>query len=59
MIVLDLGLFCHSKRLRIPGTEDMEKEYTDPWFHVRGACVGVLLGIIVSLLAGGMMYVLI
>lgn len=24
MLVLDWGVFCHSKKLRIPGTEDMD-----------------------------------
>lgn len=52
MIVLDWGLFCHSKKLRIPGTEDMEKEYKDYLFHVRGACIGSALGLVVALLAG-------
>ena len=27
MLVLDWGVFCHSKKLRIPGTEDMDAEY--------------------------------
>ena len=27
LVVLDWGIFCHSRKLRIPGTEDMEKEY--------------------------------
>ena len=36
LFVLDMGIFCHSKKLRIPGTEDMEKEYKDYSFHVKG-----------------------
>ena len=52
MIVLDWGIFCHSKKLRIPGTEDMEKEYTDYLFHAKGACIGVALGLVVAVLSG-------
>ena len=53
LVVLDWGIFCHSKRLRIPGTEDMEKEYKNRWFHLRGAIIGSILGLIVALLSGG------
>lgn len=52
MVVLDWGIFCHSKKLRIPGTEDMDKDYTDYLFHVKGAMKGVVLGIIVAILSG-------
>lgn len=56
LIVLDWGIFCHSKKLRIPGTEDMEKEYKDYMFHVRGACIGIALGLVVALLSGCIIY---
>ncbi len=36
LIVLDWGIFCHSKKLRISSTEDMEKEYKDYMFLVFG-----------------------
>ena len=52
LIVLDWGIFCHSKKLRIPGTEDMEKEYKDYAFHAKGACIGMALGLVVALLSG-------
>ena len=52
LVVLDWGIFCHSKKLRISGTEDMEKEYRDYMFHVKGACIGIVLGLIVALLSG-------
>ena len=52
MIVLDWGIFCHSQKLRIPGTEDMNKEYKDKLFHVRGAAIGCVLGLIVAVLSG-------
>lgn len=52
MLVLDWGIFCHSKRLRIPGTEDMDKDYKDYKFHARGAAIGTLMGVVVALLSG-------
>ena len=58
LIVLDWGIFCHSKKLRIPGTEDMEKEYKDYLFHVKGAGVGVLLGVIVAVLSGSLIHLI-
>ena len=53
LFVLDIGLFCHSRKTRIPGTEDMDKEYRSPWHHVKGAGIGTIIGAVVSLAAGG------
>ena len=53
LVVLDWGVFCHSRKLRIPGTEDMDEAYTDYLFHVRGCAVGLALGGVVALLSGG------
>lgn len=58
MIVLDMGIFCHSERVRIPGTEDMDKEYRNPWHHVRGAVIGTMIGAVVALLSGGIVYII-
>lgn len=57
LVVLDWGIFCHSRRLRIPGTEDMDKEYKNKWFHLRGAVIGTTLGLIVGLLSGTLVQV--
>lgn len=51
MVVLDWILFCNNKKVRIPGTEDMELDYKDYLFHAKGAVKGILLGVIVSLLS--------
>lgn len=32
---LDWVLFANMKRIRLPGTEHMEKEYHQKWFHVK------------------------
>ncbi len=34
---LDWVLFANIKKVRLPGTEDMDKEYHQKWFHVK-AC---------------------
>ena len=52
LVVLDWGIACHSKKIRIQGTEDMDKEYNNPWFHSRGFIIGCVLGLIVALLSG-------
>lgn len=53
VIVLDMGVFCHSRKLRIAGTEDMDKEYKNYGFHIKGAAKGIVLGSVVSLLSAG------
>ena len=59
LIVLDWGIFCHSQKLRIPGTEDMDKEYKDYLFHAKGACIGIILGLFVALLSGGLIVLIV
>ena len=54
LIVLDWGIFCHSKKLRIPGTEDMDKDYKDYMFHAKGAVLGMIPGIMIAALSGAM-----
>lgn len=58
MIVLDWGVFCHSKKLRIPGTEDMDKAYKDYFFHAKGALIGTVLGLIIALLSGSAVHLI-
>lgn len=52
VLVLDIILFCHDKRFRIPGTEDMVKEYESPWFHIMSAAKGTAAGGIISVITG-------
>jgi len=54
MIVLDIIIFCNSKRVRIKGTEDMIKEYKNPAHHIIGAIKGTFIGIVVGLMSGGL-----
>lgn len=48
--VIDIGWFCHSKKVILPGTEDM-KEYKDYWFHIKQSLFGEVIGAVVCLLA--------
>lgn len=52
-LVLDCLWFCHDKHFVIPGTEDMISAYHDYGFHIKGALIGMLLGIPAALVAGG------
>lgn len=38
---LDWILFANIKRLRLPGTEHMEREYHQKWFHIK-ACIPMI-----------------
>ena len=58
LVVLDIGVFCHSKKLKIPGTEDMEKEYKDYFFHAKGAFIGTLLGVVIALASAGIIHLI-
>ena len=50
-LVLDCLWFCHSKKVRLPGTEYME-EYRDDIFHIRQSCIGMVLGLPACLAVG-------
>ena len=55
-IFIDCVWFCHSKRVIIPGTEDM-KEYKDYLFHIKGGLKGMLFGIPACLLVGVFVFI--
>jgi len=57
-LVLDCLWFSHDKHFIIPGTEDMTAAYHDYWFHIKGALIGMLLGIPAALVAGGIVVLL-
>lgn len=54
LIVFDIIIFCHSKKLMIKGTEDMVKEYRNPTHHIIGAIKGTFIGAVVGIMAGGL-----
>lgn len=51
LIILDLIIFRHSKKLIIAGTEDLREEYRNPTHHIIGALKGVVIGTAVSLIS--------
>ncbi len=53
VIVLDIGIFAHWKKVRLPGTEDMDREYaSNAKKSITDGLFGVLIGIPVCLLCG-------
>ncbi|MDR1205826.1 MAG: hypothetical protein LBL26_10170 [Peptococcaceae bacterium] len=54
LIVLDMLIFCRDKRLRIPGTEDMERDYRNPIPHIKAAVKGTAAGVILAAPAAGL-----
>lgn len=58
LIVLDLIVFPNSKKVVIPGTEDMVAAYKNPIHHIQGACKGVVIGAIAAALAGGIVEII-
>ncbi len=52
---LDWVLFANIKRVRLPGTEHMEKEYHQKWFHVK-VCLPVLpFALLAGFISSGLM----
>lgn len=51
LFIMDLLIFRNVKVFRIPGTEDMDKEYKNPTHHIRGAFIGTAIGLVVALLS--------
>ena len=54
LLILDWLWFCHSKKVRIPGTEDMKEAYSDKMFHFIGFLKGIGIGLLVSAVAAGL-----
>ena len=50
---IDWVLFAKMKMFRLPGTEHMDKEYAQKWFHVKGMLFpGSVFGVIIGLITG-------
>ncbi|MCR4926048.1 MAG: hypothetical protein K5917_07145 [Clostridiales bacterium] len=49
---LDWVLFANVKRIRLPGTEDMDKEYHQKKYHFVHSVIGMALGLIPCLICG-------
>lgn len=57
-LVLDTIWFCHNKKIRFHGTEDLAPVYENPKKHWVDFLIGTIIGLIVSILAGGGMALL-
>jgi len=55
--VIDWIWVCHSKKLIIPGTEDLVDSYKDYKFHFIGSLKGMVIGLPVCLLVGVMVQI--
>ncbi len=51
-LIMDCLWFCHDKRFVLKGTEDMEKDYHDYWFHIKGAIIGQIIGLVACITIG-------
>ncbi len=52
---LDWVLFANIKRIRLPGTEHMEKEYHQKWFHVKVCLPVIPFAVLACFLSSGLM----
>lgn len=55
---LDWVLFANVKRIRLPGTEHMDKAYHQKKYHVIRALIGMAVGLIPCVLAGVLVMVM-
>ncbi len=51
LLIFDFIIFAHSKKVVIPGTEDMVAEYRNPIHHIKGAFKGVVIGTLAAFVA--------
>lgn len=56
--ILDWVLFANVKRIRLPGTENMDKAYHQKKYHFVHSIIGMALGLIPCLLCGVIVAVL-
>lgn len=53
-VFIDWVLFAKMKVFRLPGTEHMDREYAQKWFHLKGILFpGSLYAVILGLIVGG------
>ncbi|MCD7810041.1 MAG: hypothetical protein LUH02_11950 [Erysipelotrichaceae bacterium] len=55
VLVLDWILFVNIKKLRLPGTENMDKEYHQKWFHVKAMFPMIPVFLIGGIVIAGLM----
>ncbi|MCD7894089.1 MAG: hypothetical protein LUG60_10370 [Erysipelotrichaceae bacterium] len=55
VLVLDWILFANVKKLRLPGTENMDKEYHQKWFHVKAMFPMIPIFLVGGIVVAGLM----
>ena len=56
---IDWVLFANMKRFRLEGTEHMDKEYHQKWFHLKGRIFpGLIFGLIPACIVGWLISVI-
>ncbi len=59
VFALDIGVLAHWKKVRLPGTEDMDKEYvSNNGKHIKDGFHGMLIGIPVAVMCGVLIMVI-
>lgn len=53
--ILDWIFFPRIRRWRLPGTEHMDQEYRQKWFHLKGVLAVAPLGAVFAILTGTIM----
>ena len=56
--ILDWVLFANVKRIRLPGTEHMDKEYHQKKYHFVHSIIGMVVGLIPCLLVGAILQIM-
>ena len=51
-VVMDIMWFCHDPYFVFKGTEDMEKEYHNYWFHIKESLKGEVIALLVCAIVG-------
>jgi len=59
VIVLDIGIFANWKKVRLPGTEDMDEEYrSNNRKSIMDGFIGMIIGILAAIIVGGLVALL-
>lgn len=56
LIVIDWLLFCQKKKFRIAGTEHLDKEYRDYFYHFKVFLRGIVFGLVISFVVAAIIY---
>lgn len=59
VFVLDMGILANWKKVRLPGTEDMDKEYrSNNRKSIIDGFIGMAIGLMIAVIVGGLVALL-